>query len=142
MGCAMQKLLAPREAATALGVSYATLKKWVYDGKVRTEKTRGGHHRVPQSEILRLIPKELWASDTDGARREFRKTNGWDYLIGRVIEVKYDDLLAQVTLAIDGHRITSIITADAAKELQLKPGERAAALVKSTEIMVLALKAS
>lgn len=138
----MQKLLAPREAATALGVSYATLKKWVYDGKVRTERTRGGHHRVSQSEILRLIPKELWPSDSDVAHREFRKTNGSDYLIGRVLEVKYEDLLAQVTLAIGGHRITSIITADAAKELQLKPGERAAALVKSAEIMVLALKAS
>jgi len=44
---------------------------------------------------------------------------------------------AQVTMAIGEQHITSIITADAAKELRLKPGERAAALIKSTEVMIL-----
>jgi molybdopterin-binding protein len=58
-------------------------------------------------------------------------------LMGRVLEIKFDGLLAQVTLAIGEQHITSIITADAARELRLKVGERAAALIKSTEVMIL-----
>ena len=70
-------------------------------------------------------------------RGQFRKISGRNQLIGRVIAIKYSGLLAQVTLAIGEQHITSIITADAAKEMRLKPGERAAALIKSTEVMIL-----
>ena len=51
--------------------------------------------------------------------------------------MKYSGLLAQVRMAIGEQNITAIITADAAKEMRLKVGERAAALVKSTEVMIL-----
>ena len=57
--------------------------------------------------------------------------------MGRVLEIKFDGLLAQVTLGIGEQHITSIITADAGRELRLKVGERAAALIKSTEVMIL-----
>lgn len=133
----MQKLLAPREAARILGISYPTIKQWIYRGKLKTAKTPGGHHRVPESEIDRLLPKKLERGDIAGRRGNFRKISGRNQLIGRVMEVKYSGLLAQVTLGIGEQHITSIITADAAKELRLKPGERAAALIKSTEVMIL-----
>ena len=133
----MQKLLAPREAAKILGISYPTLKQWIYHGKLKSVKTPGGHHRVPESEIDRLIPRKLLHGDLEARRGNFRKISGRNQLIGRVLEVKYGGLLAQVTLAIGEQHITSIITADAAKELRLKPGDRAAALVKSTEVMIL-----
>ncbi|HTT33758.1 MAG TPA: helix-turn-helix transcriptional regulator [Methylomirabilota bacterium] len=133
----MQKLLAPREAAKILGISYPTLKQWIYHGKLKSVKTPGGHHRVPESEIDRLIPRKLLYGDLETRRGNFRKISGRNQLIGRVLEVKYSGLLAQVTLAIGEQHITSIITADAAKELRLKPGDRAAALVKSTEVMIL-----
>ena len=55
----MQKLLAPREAAHILGISYPTLKQWIYHGKIKSVKTPGGHHRVPESEIDRLFPKKF-----------------------------------------------------------------------------------
>ena len=133
----MQKLLAPREAAKILGISYPTLKQWIYHNKLKSVKTPGGHHRVPESEIDRLIPRKLLRGDVETRRGNFRKISGRNQLIGRVLEVKYSGLLAQVTLAIGEQHITSIITADAAKELRLKPGDRAAALVKSTEVMIL-----
>jgi molybdopterin-binding protein len=129
--------LAPREAAHILGISYPTLKQWIYRGKLKTAKTPGGHHRVPESEIDRLIPKKLERGDVGLRRQQFRKISGRNQLIGRVTEIKYSGLLAQVTLAIGEQHITSIITADAAKEMRLKPGERAAALIKSTEVMIL-----
>lgn len=133
----MQRLLPPREAANILGISYPTLKQWIYRKKIKTAKTPGGHHRVPESEIDRLIPKKLERGDLATRRANFRKISGRNQLIGRVIAIKFSGLLAQVTLAIGEQHITAIITADAAKEMRLKPGERAAALIKSTEVMIL-----
>jgi molybdopterin-binding protein len=133
----MQRLLAPREAAYILGISYPTLKQWIYRGKLKTAKTPGGHHRVPESEIDRLIPKKLERGDIAARRTNFRKISGRNQLIGRVVAIKFSGLLAQVTMAIGEQHITSIITADAAKEMRLKPGERAAALIKSTEVMII-----
>lgn len=133
----MQRLLAPREAAGILGISYPTLKQWIYRGKIKTAKTPGGHHRVPESEIDRMLPKKLERGDIAGRRGNFRKISGRNQLIGRVVGLKFSGLLAQVTLAIGAQHITAIITADAAKELRLKAGDRAAALIKSTEVMIL-----
>ncbi len=131
------RLLTPREAARILGISYPTLKQWIYHKKLRTAKTPGGHHRVPESEIDRLLPKKLERGDIAARRGNFRRISGRNQLIGRVFEVKFGGLLAQVTLSVGEQHITAIITADAARELRLKPGERAAALVKATEVMIL-----
>ena len=57
-------------------------------------------------------------------------------MVGRIVEVRIEGLLAQVKLSIGGQHITSIITADAAREMRLKRGDKAAALVKSTEVMI------
>ena len=133
----MQKLLPPREAANILGISYPTLKQWIYRGKIKSVKTPGGHHRVPDSEIDRLIPKKFGRGNLESRRGNFRKISGRNQLIGKVLDVKFSGLLAQVTMLIGEQHITAIITADAAKEMRLKPGERAAALIKSTEVMIL-----
>jgi molybdopterin-binding protein len=124
----------PREAAVRLGISYPTLKKWIYSGKLRTVTTPGGHHRIPEAELARLIPR----SETKPGvrRRSFRRISGRNQLLGRVIEVKTSGLLCQVKLSISGQVLTSIITADAAKEMKLKRGEVVAALMKSTEVMI------
>ncbi len=127
--------LKPREAATRLGISYPTLKKWIYSGKLRTVTTPGGHHRVPESELERFIPRTEIKSGPRG-RRNFRRISGRNQLIGRVLEIKVDGLLAQVRLSIAGQVITSIVTADAVAEMGLKKGDVAAALIKSTEVMI------
>jgi molybdopterin-binding protein len=130
-------LLKPRDAAQILGISYPTLKQWIYKGKLRTLKTPGGHHRVPESEIdrfLHLVPARL---DVAERRRSFRRISGRNQLVGRVVDIKTSGFLAQVTLSIGDQRITSIITADAVREMRLKKGDVAAALVKSTEVMIL-----
>ena len=133
----MDKLLPPLEAATILGVSYPKLKNWIRQGKVKSTKTLGGHSRVPESEILRLIAREPSQPEIETLRACGRKFSERNQLLGLVLEVKFDDLVAQVTLLIGKQRITSIITADSARELQLKPGVHAAALFKSTEVMML-----
>ncbi|HEU4387105.1 MAG TPA: TOBE domain-containing protein, partial [Blastocatellia bacterium] len=63
--------------------------------------------------------------------------SGRNKLLGNVSEVRYEGLLAQVTIAIGNQSITSIITRDACEELGLKKGVRAFALIKATEVMVI-----
>lgn len=133
----MPKLYTPRDAAQVLGISYASLKQWIYAGKLKSIQTAGGHHRIPESEIDRLLPRITTSSDPVKRRRTFRRISGRNQLVGRITDIKIDGLLAQVTLAIGQQHITSIITADAVRELRLKRGQVAAALIKSTEVMII-----
>jgi len=128
-------LLKPREAAAALGVSYATLKQWILAGKLKTTKTPGGHHRIPQSALTPLM-KSTPTKPRIESRERFRNVSGRNQLVGKIIEVKFSGLLAKVVLAIGDQQITSIITAEAAREMQLRKGQTAAALMKSTEVMI------
>jgi len=50
----MTELLKLSEAAKLAGVTYQTIKQWIYKGKLRSVKTAGGHHRIPRGEINRL----------------------------------------------------------------------------------------
>lgn len=129
-------LLKPRDAAQILGISYPTLKQWIYHGKLRTVKTAGGHHRVPESEVDRFLSRTLRRADVAERRATFRRISGRNQLVGRVVALKTSGLLAQVTLSIGEQRITSIITADAVREMRLRKGDTVAALIKSTEVMI------
>ena len=128
-------LLTPREAAAALGVSYATIKQWILHDKLKTTKTPGGHHRVPQSALKPLLKSSPTKAGVD-SRERFRTVRWSNQLVGKVTEVKISGLMAKVVLAIGDQQITSIITADAAREMQLRRGQTAAALMKSTEVMI------
>src|SRR5271156_5043979 len=132
----MSDFLTPREAAIVLGVSYPTVKQWIYKKKLHTTQTAGGHHRIPQSEIEKYLPKKL---GKPGAMRRtnFRQISGRNQLVGRIIGLRVSGLLAQVTLSLGDQQINSIITADAVREMGLKKGDTAAALIKSTEVMIL-----
>jgi len=131
------KLFTPREAAQVLGVSYPTLKQWIYKRKIKTMKTAGGHHRVPEKEVDRFLYRESGSTDVSERRNNFRRISGRNQLVGRVTDVKMSGLMAQVSISIGGQHITSIITADAVREMRLQKGQKVAALVKSTEVMII-----
>lgn len=131
------KLYSVRDACKVLGVSYPALKQWIYKGKIKTVKTPGGHHRIPEMEIDRLLPAVPERGPAQSRRNSFRKISGRNQLTGRIIDLKIEGLMAQVTLSIGGQHLTSIITADAAREMRLEKGQIALALVKSTEVMVM-----
>ena len=131
-------LVTPREAARQLGVSYPTLKQWIYKGSVRTRRTAGGHHRIPSSEIDRLL-----AATGKTLRRPLRPSggrivtlSGRNQLHGIVEEVRIEGLLAQVRLRVGDQRLTAIITRDAIDELKLRRGDEALAVIKATEVMI------
>lgn len=129
-------LLSPREAANVLGINYPTLKQWIYMKKLRTVKTAGGHHRIPESERDKFLYKLSENGPVRERRQNFRRISGRNQLVGRVIELKVDVLIAQVSLSIGGQKINSIITSDAVREMRLKIGDKPAALIKSTEVMI------
>lgn len=131
------KLYPVRHACKVLGISYPTLKQWIYKGKIKTAKTPGGHHRIPETEIDRLLPAIPRSAPVETRRQNYRKISGRNQLTGRIIDLKIEGLLAQVTLSIAGQHLTSIITADAAREMRLEKGQIASALIKSTEVMVM-----
>ena len=102
-------------------------------GKLRSVKTPGGHHLIPRAALAPLLKASPKPRET---RERFRRVSGRNQLVGKVVEVKISGLLAKVVLAIGDQNITSIITADAAREMQLRKGQTAAALMKATEVMI------
>jgi molybdopterin-binding protein len=131
-----EELLKLGEAALELRVSFPTIKQWIYKGKIRSVTTAGGHHRIPQSEIDRLLFRTTGKTMTE-RDLVMRRVSGRNQLVGRIDEVRISGLMAEVKISIGGQQITSIITASSAREMRLKPGQTAAALIKSTEVMIL-----
>jgi molybdopterin-binding protein len=131
------RLLGPREAAKILGISYSTLKRWILTKQLRSVKTPGGHHRIPERELDRHLYRAPRKNLADERRAQFRHISGRNQLVGRIVDLKIEGLLAQVRLSIGGQHITAIITSDAAREMRLEKGQTAAALIKATEVMIL-----
>ena len=130
------ELLQLRDAALQLGISFPTIKQWIYKKKIRSVRTAGGHHRIPESEVDRLLFRTR--GRTEGERKDvIRRVSGRNQLVGRIEAVRISGLMAEIAISIGGQQITSIITARSAREMQLKPGQTAAALIKATEVMIL-----
>ena len=134
-------LLTVRAAAERLGVGYSTLKQWIYQGKIRTTQTEGGHHRLSEAEIERLLARQSPASPS-APRRSGKSAalivglSGRNRLRGFVEEVRVDGLMGQVRLRIGDQRLTAVVTSDALAELKLRRGDDALAIIKSTEVMI------
>lgn len=134
-------LLTVRAAAERMGIGYSTLKQWIYQGKIRTTRTAGGHHRLSDAEIERLLARQT-PSARKTPRAATRSTgliialSGRNRLRGFVEEVRVDGLLGQVRLRIGDQTLTAVITSDALNELKLRRGDDAMAIIKSTEVMI------
>lgn len=118
-----------------LGLSYPTIKQWILSGKLKTTPTPGGHHRISEAALRPFIAKDNLKPAPE-SRERYRRVSGRNQLVGKIVSVRIEGLMAQVVLAIGDQKITSIITAEAARELSLKKGDTAAALVKSTDVMI------
>jgi molybdopterin-binding protein len=121
----MDDLIRIGAAATALGVSIDTLRRWERDGRVRFER-RSQQRWMSSDELARLL-RERGSSGGGSARNR---------LGGIVLAVRRDDVMAQVDMACGPHRIVSLMTREAADQLGLKPGDPATAIVKATTVVV------
>jgi molybdopterin-binding protein len=121
-----KELYSASEAASALGISLDTLRRWDKAGRVRVERDRNNRRVVAAAEIDRL------RGDGGGAHISARNR-----FKGIVTEVKTDGLMAQVEIVVsDPVRLVAVVTRDAVEELGLKPGMATTAIVKSTNVIV------
>jgi molybdopterin-binding protein len=131
-----EEFIRPRDAAVQLQISFPTIKQWIYHRKLRAVKTPGGHYRIPQSEVDRLLHRTRGHNE-DERRVSYKRISGRNQLVGRIVDIRVSGLVAQVTLSVGGQLITSLITSGAVREMQLKKGQTAAALIKATEVMII-----
>jgi molybdopterin-binding protein len=112
-------------AATALGVSVDTLRRWERSGRATFER-HGGQRYVSSSELAKLLRDRAPTAHSSARNR----------LEGTVISIQKDGVMAQVELACGPYRIVSLMSREAAEELDLQPGRQATAVVKSTNVIV------
>jgi molybdopterin-binding protein len=129
-----EALLMLRDAAFQLAISYSTIKQWIYKKKIRSIQT-AGHHRIPQSEVDRLLFRTR-AERRKSASRLADTSAESNQIVGRIDRVRISGLMAEVRISIGDQHITSIITAGSASEMQLKVGQTTA-LIKATDVMIL-----
>ena len=129
-----------RAAADRLGIGYSTLKRWIGAGVVRTIRTEGGHHRISDDELGRLMARHQPAGQAPARRVQDDESlaglSARNRLHGFIEEVRIDGLLAQVRLRVGDQTLTAVITADAVGSLKLRRGDDAIAIIKSTEVMI------
>ncbi|MBB5065839.1 helix-turn-helix transcriptional regulator [Granulicella mallensis] len=131
----LDPMLTPREAARLLGISYPTIKQWILAGKLKTNPTPGGHHRIPESALKPFVAKDK-AKPPAESRERYRRVSGRNQISGKIVSIRIEGLLAEVIIGTGDTHLTAIITASAVRELGLKKGDAAAALIKSTDVMI------
>jgi len=121
-----KQLYTASEAASALGISLDTLRRWDKAGRVHVERDTRNRRMVAAAEIDRL------RGDAAGAHISARNR-----FHGTVTDVKTDGLMAQVEIVVnEPSRLVAVVTRDAVEELGLKPGMPTTAIVKSTNVII------
>lgn len=121
----MEDLIRIGSAASALGVSVDTLRRWERDGRVAFER-RGGQRWMAAADLARLL-HERGGNERVSARNRLQ---------GVVVAVHRDGVMAQVDMACGPFRVVSLMSREAADDLGLEPGVVAAAVIKSTTVVV------
>jgi molybdopterin-binding protein len=121
----MEELVRIGAAANALGVSTDTLRRWERDGRLQFVR-RGGQRFLPAAELAELLKTRGGGGHSSARNR----------LTGVVVDVQMDGVMAKVELACGPYRIVSLMSREAAEELELRPGATATAVVKATTVIV------
>ena len=114
------------EVAQRVGVSVDTLRRWEAEGRVTFER-RGNQRVLPATQLPDLLRSLSGSDRTSSARNR---------LTGVVVSVERDGVMAKVELACGDYRVVSLMSREAADEMELAPGVAATAVVKSTSVMV------
>jgi len=113
------------EVAQRVGVSVDTLRRWERDGRIVFAR-RGQQRYLRADELAKLLRERTREGRTSARNR----------LTGVVVAVERDGVMAKVELACGDYRVVSLMSREAADEMELAPGVAATAVVKSTSVMV------
>jgi molybdopterin-binding protein len=120
------------EAASLLGVSDDTVRRWVDQGRLPVVQGDNGRMAVEGHDLAAFV-KQLADAPEPGvtvaasARNRFR---------GIVTRVAKDGLMAQVEMQAGPFRVVSLMSREAAEDLGLEVGSVAVASIKSTHVVV------
>jgi molybdopterin-binding protein len=117
------------DAASAIGVSVDTLRRWDRSGKLHTHRDERNRRRVSAAEVRRVTSRpQRHRTGTQGSAR--------NRFAGVVRSVEADGVMALVEIEAGPFLVTAAITRDSVEELGLAPGVEATAMVKATSVMV------
>jgi molybdopterin-binding protein len=120
------------EVAELLGVSTDTVRRWCDEGRLKATRSAGGHRQVSGKELARYLVAQTKAYEPESVFGQSARNR----FTGIVTSVKRDKLTAIVEIHAGRHRLVSLMTREAADELDLEPGDLATAAVKSTTVIV------
>ena len=121
-----------KDAALYLAVSDDTLRRWVDAGQLSSGKDESGRSVVDGLELAQLAKQlAVLPADRSGVRRSARNR-----FVGLVTEIVVDKVMAQVELQCGPHRVVSLMSSEAVRELGLELGSVAVAVVKATTVIV------
>ena len=123
-----------KQAAELLGVSDDTVRRWAESGRLSTA-TENSRQVVDGAELARLA-QELAESGEHPHPGPIVSASARNRFVGLVTRVVRDTVMAQVEIQAGPHRVVSLMSREAADELQLAPGVLAVAAVKSTHVVV------
>ncbi|KNC18528.1 MerR family transcriptional regulator [Arthrobacter sp. RIT-PI-e] len=120
------------DAARYLAVSDDTVRRWIADGVLGSSKDPAGRAVVDALELARLAHRNaVLPGDPSDIGRSARNR-----FVGIVTEVTMDTVMAQVELQCGPHRVVSLMSSEAVRDLGLEPGSVAIAVVKATTVIV------
>jgi molybdopterin-binding protein len=126
------KMLRIGEAAELLGVGVETVRRWGDEGKIALTRTPSGQRQVPLAELRRLLDARRAAR----ADRPIKAQSARNQFPGTVTRVERDGVAAVVEVAAGPHRLVSLMTREAADELDLRQGTEVLCVVKATNVIV------
>lgn len=121
-----------RDAATFLGVSDDTVRRWIEKGTLEATADPAGRTVLEGVEVARMA-RELAVTPESGSTS---RTSARNRFVGLVTEVVTDTVMAQVELQCGPFRVVSLMSSEAARELGLEPGTVASAVVKATQVVI------
>jgi len=121
------------EAATLLGVSDDTVRRWADQGRFPVVRTAAGHRAIAGPDLARLAAEQADLPATGAGLREISARNRFRGIVTNVIR---DTVMAQVEMCCGPYRVIALLSREAADDLGLEPGVVAVAAVKATNVVV------
>ncbi|HEX2054724.1 MAG TPA: TOBE domain-containing protein [Actinomycetota bacterium] len=120
------------EVAELLGLSVDTVRRWADSGRLPTTRKDGGHRIVQGADLAAFVTSLAQTSEL----RHINAESARNHFPGIITRVLKDGVAAHVEVQAGPHRLVSLMTREAADELQLEPGMLAVAAVKSTNVVI------